>query len=326
MHLPHPHRPLRTHELDQNNTLHVICMVSNPVRYLSRFELYEGFAAHVAQSPVAKLYTVECAFGDRAFEVTQPDRQEHLQVRHATELWVKESALNLAEHRMLPRDWKYIAWVDADIEFLNPRWAQETLHQLQHHPVVQMFETAVDLSPTRSVVQVHQGFGAQHALGKEIVAVSGAYDASSRPFWHPGYAWAATRTFWENIGGLIEEAALGSGDHHMALGILGAAERSIPSGLHPNYPKMVLEWQGRALRAGRRDLGCVPGAIAHNWHGPKAKRGYVSRWDILRKHQYNPVADLVRSEHGLIELVEGRHGLRDDIRRYFRQRDEDGRE
>jgi len=29
----------------------------------------------------------------------------------------------------LPRDWRYVAWIDADVHFLNRDWAQETLHQ-----------------------------------------------------------------------------------------------------------------------------------------------------------------------------------------------------
>jgi hypothetical protein len=33
----------------------------------------------------------------------------------------------------LPNDWKYVAWVDADVNFTNPHWVRVTVQQLQHY-------------------------------------------------------------------------------------------------------------------------------------------------------------------------------------------------
>jgi len=33
----------------------------------------------------------------------------------------------------LPSDWKYVAWVDADVNFTNPHWVRVTVQQLQHY-------------------------------------------------------------------------------------------------------------------------------------------------------------------------------------------------
>ena len=325
MHTPHSHRPLKSEHVE--DVLHVIAVVSNPVRYLSRYALYEQFEAHVLKNPAVRLVTVELAFGDRGHEVTDTCQLNHLQLRSSHELWHKENMVNLGM-RLLPRDWKYVAWVDADVEFLSPSWAQETLHQLQHHPVVQMFESAVDLGPRENVIGVHQGFGAQLNSGAPMVVTSGnayGYGAGPGAFWHPGFAWAARREFIENVGGLIDGAILGSADHHMALGMIGCADRSLPEGIHDNYKAMVMDWQHKALRAGNKDIGHVPGSIVHHWHGPKAKRYYVARWATLIKHEYDPRSDIRYSASGVLELVGNKPQLRDDLRRYFRARDEDSR-
>src|SRR4051812_11838284 len=132
---------------------YVVCVISNPVRYKSRYTLYRQFAERMSRSGV-KLLTVECGFGERNFEVTDPvcegawvDSKHHVRLTTYDEIWHKENMLNIGI-RHLPKDWKYVCWVDADIMFLRDDWAEETFHQLQHHHIVQMFQTAVDLGPT----------------------------------------------------------------------------------------------------------------------------------------------------------------------------------
>src|SRR5437867_111536 len=123
--------------------LYVLTSVFNSPRWRSRWKLYEDFAALVARSG-AVLYTVEVAFGARQFVVTDAHNERHLQLRTRDELWIKENALNLLVQR-LPSDWAYCAWLDADVSFLRSDWANETLHQLQHYDVVQLWTDALDL-------------------------------------------------------------------------------------------------------------------------------------------------------------------------------------
>jgi len=86
----------------------------------------------------------------------------------------------------------------------------------------------------------------------------------------------------------------------------------------------VLAWQARAADVVKRDLGFVPGTILHHFHGSKANRKYVSRWDILVLFQFDPTRDVYRNSQGVLELEEHKPELRDAIRRYFKQRQEDG--
>jgi hypothetical protein len=314
-----------------------VTCISNPVRYRSRYDLYHRFARDFAEAGVP-LYTVEMAFGDRPFMVTERDNNRHLQVRCADELWHKENMLNLGINfaiQMNP-DVKYIAWIDADVIPMRPvrEWVEETIEQLQHYEVVQMFKHAQDLDPHGNMI----GPPAVSFMARYLE--SGCKPPNRGGFWssyydkehgHPGYAWAANRNALDKLGlamgggPLIDFAILGAADRHMALGLVGCMEQSFEH-LNDEYRAALLQWQIRAERWIRRDVGFVPGSLYHYWHGKKRDRGYSDRWKILKGNNFNPLTDLTRDSQGLLRLetYDPRQiRLRDEIRFYFRSRNED---
>jgi hypothetical protein len=122
---------------------------------------------------------------------------------------------------------------------------------------------------------------------------------------------------------LVETAALGAADHHMALALIGRVSESVPGGIAPGYLAPLLTWQNRAQAHVAGNIGYVPGTIEHAWHGSKDKRAYVDRWQILVRNAFDPAADLKRNTWGVLELAGNKPELRQDIDRYFRARDED---
>lgn len=94
----------------------VICVLSNPVRYKRRYELYHPFA-EMCETAGVNLITVEQAFGQRPFMVTKPHNRRHLQLRGHDELWLKERMVNLGIHHAMaiaPGQVDKVAWIDAD--------------------------------------------------------------------------------------------------------------------------------------------------------------------------------------------------------------------
>jgi hypothetical protein len=320
--------------------LDVIAVVSNPCRYRSRYALYRAFERHV-QCSGARLTTVECAFGERPFEVTSADNPRHFQVRSRHEFWIKENLINYGLS-CLPRDAQYIAWVDADVAWTRPDWVQETIQQLQHHRVVQMFSEAHDLGPDGNIISSFRSFAYSHVhgiprkrpgKGKPGGDGYGYYGGYGGPsdcriaYWHhPGFAWAARRDAVDTVGGLFDVAVVGESDFIMAKAVVGEAEDVLYPGVSPGYRRAVLAWQDQAAKL-RGDIGYVSGSLAHFHHGPKSKRAYWTRCSILRDTQFDPYFDLKRDTQGLYQLVD--HGdarsirLRDAIRKYLRNRDED---
>jgi hypothetical protein len=133
------------------------------------------------------------------------------------------------------------------------------------------------------------------------------------------------RDAWNTLGGLLDTAILGAGDRHMATALLAHVERSYPAGLSAGYLDKLQHWQRRAQDL-RRNVGYMPGTLLHAWHGAKKHRNYLGRWKVLTRNQYDPNHDLKPDWQGLWQLeqfCDRQIQLRDDIRAYFRSRNED---
>jgi hypothetical protein len=143
--------------------------------------------------------------------------------------------------------------------------------------------------------------------------------------WHPGFAWAMTRRAFDGIGGLIDFSVLGSADYQMARCFIGHGRTSLPKKAHKSYHKAVSEYQRRCDEYIKGDVGVVNGTIIHDWHGSMKNRRYVERWAVLTENKFNPLKDIKRDWQGLYQLnCPDKVGLRDGIRRYFNERNEDG--
>jgi hypothetical protein len=310
------HKPHLVH----NNTLHVVGVISNSPRYHSRYRLFREWMKEMEATPNVKLYVVELAFGDRHHEVTESVCPNHLQLRTNHEIWHKENMINLAAQWLFPHNWKYMAWIDGDVSFRNPMWAQETLHQLQHYQVVQPWSQALDLGPMGNIMQVHNSFGFVHSAGFKMSASW----KKEYHYGHSGFAWACTRKFWENLPnkGLMDFAILGSADHHMAWAMVGKVDESLPGHISCGYRRLCKEWERDAVHVTRKRVGFVQGRIEHSFHGSKKKRYYKERWQILKDHHYDPEIDLAYDNQGLTYLL-CKPDLEHQIHKYFRARQED---
>lgn len=315
--------------------LHVVAPITNSCRYSSRYHLFEKFEKMVLDAG-AQLWVVEAAFGNRPHVITCPDNPRHIQLRTWSEVWHKENLINIGFSR-LPSDWEYVAWIDPDISFTRPDWVNETLNQLQHFDIVQMFTNTHDMGPDFTLIKNHTGFisryrsGGFDTLGQPGGMTMTTYGGGSKkmaprpqPYYaHPGYAWAARRKAINDLGGLIDWAILGSADWHMAYALIGRVATTLNPAWAKSFRDAVLEWEQRAEKYIRRNVGCVPGAILHHWHGRKKDRKYNERYRILVDNQFDPLLDLKKDSQGLWQLTERSFKLRDQIRDYFRSRNED---
>lgn len=304
------------------STLNVILVHFNPKQLLVRKRLFLETAKRLRREGV-RVWRVEAAFADRPFEVTKWWNPRHIRVRTNEEVWNKECLINIGANYIFDneRDSDYIAWVDADLVFTRPDWATATIDALKHHPVVQMFGNAVDLDPKYDFMGRAKGFARLYHEGQR----PGDFerDPKSYPFhMHPGYAWAWRRAEWEAMGGMITTGILGSGDHHMASALVGFAETSVWQGVNPGYAKPIIEWGKRADRIVQRNIGYVDGMVLHHFHGYKEHRGYKSRVDILKTHQFDPEFDMTFDENGMPRLIGNKPELRVEVQRYMGSRRE----
>jgi len=296
--------------------LNVIIVISNPCLFARRYILMKEFVQRIElEEEHVNLYVVELAYGKQKFIVTDPNNKNHLQLRTEHALWHKENMINVGIKKLLPSDWKSVAWIDADIEFENPNWAMDTLKLLNgSKDMVQLFSHCIDMNKNGEAMSIFPSFGYQYT--KKL-----PYSKKPINFWHPGYAWACNRKTYEKIGGLYETAILGSGDNIMALSFIQKAKYAMNESYSKEYQKSVFEFE-RKTKSLR--IGYVPGVIRHYYHGSKKNRNYGNRWKLLVDCDYNPYSYVEKDANGILrpsqicpkELIVG-------ILDYFKSRNDD---
>lgn len=265
--------------------LAVVTSYFNPQGYRSKRRAFDLFAAAMERSKVP-LFVAECAFPGDSFQLA--DSSSSFRFRGGDVMWQKERLVNLAIERVPDRFTK-IAWVDGDILFDNPSWPLIASERLERSRVIQLFATGLRLRPGqlnywgagesfRSFCWVHSALPAMTRFGTN--AVHG----------HAGLAWAANRDFLVDVG-LYDGAIVGGADHLMAHAFAG----DFCSGCLPEiflddrpYLEHFRKWAGAAFARTRGELGFVPGAALHLWHGDGVNRRYYGRYQALADLGYDP--------------------------------------
>lgn len=116
-----------------------------------------------SQSPHVAVYLVELIpHSLSGFTVSETNSSAHLQLQleqGALPFWYKKNLLNIGVERLLPSDWKAVAWVDSDVEFDNPLWALHALKLLNGaKDAVQLFSHAIFLDEKNHTEQTFTGY------------------------------------------------------------------------------------------------------------------------------------------------------------------------
>ena len=300
-----------------DDILHVIIVISNPCQYARRYILAKQFIKRFEIEINIKLYIVELAYNNQLFYITNSNNKNHLQINTDTApLWHKENMINLGVSKLLPKNWKAFAWIDADIEFESSTWALDTLKILNgYKDIVQLFSHAMDLDKNENTMNIFTSFSYQYVNKK-------SYNANNLlNYWHPGFAWAMTRKAFDQINGLYDKSILGSGDNNMALCFLQNGVNSINVKSSDGYKKSIAEFQEKICNL---RLGYTPGIIKHYFHGHKKNRKYAERWQILINNNYDPYTDITYNKEGLLIPTNNcSKKLLNEIFNYFKERNED---
>ena len=306
------------HNEKKDDVLHCIMVISNPCNYARRIYLAKQFIDQMLKESNVVLYIVELIYNTNnndKYYLTSKHNPKHLRLVSKDVLWHKENMVNVAIQKLLPVDWKACAWIDADIEFENSRWAEETLKLLNGaYDVVQLFSHALDLNAREETMTCFSSFGYNYVHKQP-------YKINNGVNWHPGYAWAITRGAYDRINGLYELAIIGSGDFIMAHSFVGFFTDKMYTGYSEGYIRSIMEYQTRCsiLR-----LGYCPGIIRHYYHGSKLNRQYASRGSLLINSQFDPYIHVVKTSTGLLNCNElFPIQLKTDIMNYFMARNED---
>lgn len=278
--------------------LHALTTYFNPAGYTRPRENYARFRDSLRG---CTLHTIELSFTGQ-FEI--PDAV-HVQGGPENLMWQKERLLNrLVES--LPREVEHVAWIDCDLLFCNPDWAEQALQALDELPVVQLFEFVHFLGPHGRIVRSN---------GSHALVVASRQTAISSP----GGAWAARREIFP----LID------------IGVCGGADKLLAEAWRGRWNatahKMNTAWAMAYITAGRRQhelvqgqIGHIRGDILHCWHGTRENRRYTERWAYLTDHKFDPETDIAIDAQGLWRWSSDKPQMHAAVARYFEERREDG--
>ena len=298
----------------------VVCCYFNPCHYRRRLQNYFLFRMNITRSPI-ELLTVELAFGDDAFELDGVPNV--IQRRAADTMWQKERLLNIGLEALVRQGYSKLAWLDADILFDDPEnWAHLTSDMLDRFPLIQVYD--------RVARQDGEGQSPRNLPGS--VAHYRATGVLNNWPGLPGFGWAV-RTEVFQAAQLYDAAILGGADGLIHCASYCNADvsnwfqhvRHIAA-IKAINPPMLRHWITWAKRWGRLVDGNVhfaPQGITALYHGTIQDRQYISRAEILARHQFDPIHDIACNNDGCWQWATTKPGLHAEVREYFRKRNED---
>lgn len=290
----------------------------NPARFETKRENYLRFRKSLLGLG-ANLLTLEQVVHDTPELSEFP---EVLPLRGGAVLWQKERLLNLGLSK-LPKNCKFVAWLDSDIIFDNTNWISEAKVKLREVPILQPFSTVYRLP--KDVLQCipsgesWESFGSVYR-GNPNLFLEGDFQKHG----HSGFAWVARREILNH--GLYDACILGSGDHMMAHAFAGDWESPCVVRIMGRYGKYLAhfqKWASLVYSGTRGRMDFVSGNIFHFWHGDPENRKYVSRNKKLLDFQFDPEKDIAVGKKGLWEWNSTKPSMHRWCLDYFAQRKED---
>ncbi len=292
--------------VEERDELAVITCFFTPQPHDRRWRNFDIFRRQFRRS----LYVAELAYDQRPYLTQAGPNAWQFRGGAKHVMWQKERLLNALIAR-LPSHITHVAWVDGDLLFQDRQWPARALEHMKRFPVIQLFDTVVHLDSSGAPVSHNQGLVAS-APRHGPAAYAERKGAA-------GFAWAARREILTQLP-LLDAMILGGADTYMAGGFAGVRPPEIFAQLPPGLQRAVGRWadSAQALTGGR--VGNVSGTIGHLYHGSLKTRGYLQRYELLRKAAFDPAADIVVDESGLHTWKTPKAKFHAEVAAYFARR------
>jgi hypothetical protein len=238
----------------------------------------------------------------------KPKIKDAQHVYGSSYLFQKEHLIRLLE-RSIPRYYTKLACLDADVLFENPNWYDDLSVLLDSNHAVQCFDVSTWLDLTYTMVD-------RKSASCLVADKSKRFWENQKQALHPGFGWAFRRKFYRQVG-FFDEAVIGSGDTIFAYGLLhySVKENDIESRI---YKEACINWM-KKFKSRKYDY--LKGELYHLYHGPRANRQYVSRYEAFK--DVKNIKDVISTnEYGVCELTDP--VLNNAMLEFFKTRDDDG--
>ena len=257
------------------------------------------------------IYGVELSL-NVGFETAGMDFFKKITVPVEAILFQKEACINIAE-KIVPEEYRKIAWIDHDIFFEESDWYDRTSNLLEEYKLVQMYSECVRTNeagrPYRSspsFMRTLQNFDENRHLGSR------------------GGAWAARRELWK-YGGLYPYCFLGGGDSMFVHAIFDTPMddrlRSLTNMQMHENEKIYNDWK-YCIKSyiHSNEVSYLPTKIYHEWHGNMQERQYKTRYDAFKEIT---LSKMTIDKDGVLIVDDSADIHKSKILEYFKSRNED---
>lgn len=207
-----------------------------------------------------------------------PEFDSRLIFRANHAMFFKENLWNIAARASLGDPAvDSLLFLDSDVSFTSTNIATAARAALAEFDVIQPFETAVWLDREQRAYLTRPCSANGLRLGAE--PAPGIY--------HPGFAWAMTRSAFLRMGGWYEGHPFGGGDCAFVYSLdsrwlYNERMRYLPEDTICWHSNRFRDYQKNGVEA-RLKVGFLPGIEArHQWHGSVKDRQYVTRCNFLK--------------------------------------------
>lgn len=297
----------------RKNDMAVVCCFFNWAEYYSPQRNLQRFKWQM-ESKGIPFYGIELSLTDR-FVSDGWKNWTRVKVYEKNVCFQKEAGINALE-KLIPEEYTKIAWIDPDLNFSNENWYYDACKKLDENKVVQLFDKYI-ATDSKGIVCVNV----------PSIMANGGPSGKKTNGCHagqPGAAWAARREMWLH-GGLYPYSFMGGGDSAFVYTVAGnfdSENTMMLSGLpnKGNYPKYQ-DWKKTITQYVNNDVSFISGQVRHEWHGNHKKRGYDSRYEIIKDIHVEYCVSVGRN--GLLQISNVDDAIYTKLMKYFKSRDED---
>ncbi|PWK60557.1 hypothetical protein [Roseicyclus mahoneyensis] len=255
------------------------------------------------------------------FHIREDECDHLIQITSGSILWQKEALLNIGIMKARALGYDKVALLDADIVFLEPKWAEVVSETLDDNYLVQCFNEVRYLPETGQInlMTINQISGIESQM--QVPSLSfvnrlglqqlfAKRDMDDRPLealgtnllGNPGLATAI------NIGKLsfklYDANIVGAGDLVMFSAANGLLDELFEERSFSNAHKEHIIYWAQSNEIINSRFGCCDLCLAHLWHGDGESRSYLKRFEILSSRNFNPIDDIKKNSSGLLEFTE----------------------
>ncbi|HEY2826004.1 MAG TPA: hypothetical protein VGJ04_00260 [Pirellulales bacterium] len=299
----------------------------NPMHWQRRLANYRVFHRHLRVPLVA----VELGY-DGCFDLQPGDADILIQIPGKDVMWQKERLMNLAL-AAVPSSIERVACLDSDVILDRADVWQEASRVLEQTSFAQLYSHAFYLQadPPSDRELIQQSLAPSMSFVSMRRAGHSALDLCNPCWSNPGdtppvtygLAWAFRRELFANRG-FYDAWIIGGGTRvHFFAGDGYWREAADAFQFHPAMRAHYRHWVRGFHAEVRGNWGCVPGAIAHLWHGDMARRRHRQRYQDFAQFAFDPSTDLALDENGVWRWNSNKPQMHQYLREYFASRDED---